>query len=70
MTKNYVSCTPYLRKHTSYDRHLWYTSVKSSKNCLDYLERALFILFLTLGVINSVKSFYKKKIKCPKKEKD
>ena len=34
---------------------------KSNKNCLDYLERALFILFLPLGVINGVKSSYKKK---------
>ena len=25
MRKNPVSCTPYLRNHTSYDFHLWYT---------------------------------------------
>ena len=28
MTKNYISCTLYLRNHTSYDCHLWYTCVK------------------------------------------
>ena len=28
MTKNYVHCAPYLRNHTSYDCHLWYTCVK------------------------------------------
>ena len=28
MTKNYVSLAPYLRNHTSYDCHLWYTCVK------------------------------------------
>ena len=28
MTKNYVCCARYLRNHTSYDCHLWYTSVK------------------------------------------
>ena len=27
MRKNCVWCTPYLKKHTSYDFHLWYTSV-------------------------------------------
>ena len=34
---------------------------KKSKNCLDYLERALFILFLPIGVINNIKWPYKKK---------
>ena len=43
--------------------------IKSDKICLDYLARALFILFLPLGVINGVKSLYKKK-KRPKKGKD
>ena len=28
MTKNFVRCTPYLRNHTSYGCHLWYTYVK------------------------------------------
>ena len=28
MTKNYVHHAPYLRNHTSYDCHLWYTCVK------------------------------------------
>ena len=28
MTKNSVCCTSYLRNHTSYDCHLWYTYVK------------------------------------------
>ena len=28
MTKNSVSCSPYLRSNTSYDCHLWYTFVK------------------------------------------
>ena len=28
MTKKLVCPTPYLRNHTSYDCHLWYTSVK------------------------------------------
>ena len=28
MTKNYVSRAPYLRSHTLYDCHLWYTRVK------------------------------------------
>ena len=28
MTKNYVCRAPYLKNHTSYDFHLWYTCVK------------------------------------------
>ena len=28
MTKNSGFCTPYLRNHTSYNCHLWYTFVK------------------------------------------
>ena len=28
MTKKYVRHTPYIRKHTSYDRDFWYTYVK------------------------------------------
>ena len=28
MTKNYVRHAPYLRNHTSYDCHFWYTCVK------------------------------------------
>ena len=28
MTRNYICCTLYLRNHTSYDCHLWYTCVK------------------------------------------
>ena len=28
MTKHFVCCTPYLRIHTSYDCHLWYTGLK------------------------------------------
>ena len=28
MTKSYVHCALYLRNHTSYDLHLWYTCVK------------------------------------------
>ena len=35
--------------------------VKGNKSSLDCLERALFILFLPLGVTNGVKSLYKKK---------
>ena len=36
-------------------------SKKSNKNCLDYLEKALFSLCLPLRVINGVKSLHKKK---------
>ena len=28
MTKHFVCCSSYLRNHTSYDCHLWYTCVK------------------------------------------
>ena len=28
MIKNSVCCTPYLKNHTLYDCHLWYTFVK------------------------------------------
>ena len=42
---------------------------KSNETCLDYLERALFILFLPLAVINDVKRLHKmKKKKDLKKE--
>ena len=41
---------------------------KSNKNCLDCLERALFILFLPLEVINGVKSLYKEKNYSPENE--
>ena len=41
----------------------------NNKNCLDYLERALFILFLHLGVMNGIKSPTKRN-EITKKEKD
>ena len=34
MTKHYVRCALYLSKHTSYDLHLWPTSVKISRRFL------------------------------------
>ena len=52
MTKHSVCCSRYLRNHRSYDRHLWYTSVKWW-----YFQVLFFSFFkiLIFWVVRSVK---------------
>ena len=48
MTKNTVCCAPYLKNHTSYDCHLWYTFVISPGVFLNFLK--IFIFGVVSGV--------------------
>ena len=52
MTKNSVCCALYLRNHTSYDLHLWYTCVIGSLYVQVFLH--LFQIFI-FGVNSGVK---------------